>query len=294
MGKIKLFLDSGAFSAFTQGVEIDINDYIDFIKEYEEHLEVYANLDVIGDPGATFANQKIMEDAGLDPLPCFHYGEPISYLEYYIKNYDYISLGGMVPISTKDLRVWLDEIFSKYICDKDGMPLVKVHGFGLTSHPLMIRYPWYSVDSTSWVVTGRMGAVYVPMQRAGKWDYLQPPWKVDVSFRSPTKDQAGKHITTFSPMERNIIEKYLREKGYVLGNSKFRTVDADYILGEDEIFISKEIDGKRELEILRTRGIANDYKQRDEMNIIYYLDLQEALPKWPWAFKSAVNKGLGL
>ncbi len=294
MGKIKLFLDSGAYSALTQGVKIDIQEYIDFIKKYKDHLEAYANLDVIGDAEASYKNQKIMEEAGLTPIPCFHYGEPIGYLKEYIENYDYISLGGMVPISTGDLRVWLDELFSKYICDEKGMPRVKVHGFGLTSHPLLIQYPWYSVDSTSWVVTGRMGAVMVPIRRNGQWDYLQPPWKVDVSFRSPTKDQVGKHITTFSPMEKSVIEKYFREKGYVLGNSKFRTVDADYELDEDEIFISKAVDGKREMEILRTRGLGNDYKLRDELNIIYYLDLQNALPEWPWAFKSRTDRGLGI
>ena len=34
--KISLFLDSGAFSAFTKGVEINIYDYIDFIKRHKK------------------------------------------------------------------------------------------------------------------------------------------------------------------------------------------------------------------------------------------------------------------
>ena len=36
--KVELFLDSGAYSAWSQGSPIDINNYIDFIKE---------NIDVI-------------------------------------------------------------------------------------------------------------------------------------------------------------------------------------------------------------------------------------------------------
>ena len=75
MNKVDLFLDSGAFSAMTQGVKIDIYEYIDFIKEHEDVLEVYANLDVIGSAEGTWKNQMIMEEAGLKPLPVFHYGE---------------------------------------------------------------------------------------------------------------------------------------------------------------------------------------------------------------------------
>ena len=48
--KVELFLDSGAFSAFTQKVTIDIQEYIAFIKEHEDIIDVYANLDVIGMP----------------------------------------------------------------------------------------------------------------------------------------------------------------------------------------------------------------------------------------------------
>ena len=96
----------------------------------------------------TLKNQKIMKEAGLRPLPVFHIGEPFEYLEYYIKRYDYISLGGMVGVPKNTLILWLDECFGKHICDEKGMPKVKIHGFGLTSFSLMFRYPWYSCDST--------------------------------------------------------------------------------------------------------------------------------------------------
>lgn len=290
-----LFLDSGAFSAFSQGVEINIKDYIAFIKEHEPFLEVYANLDVIGDPKATLDNQHIMEKAGLKPLPCFHYGEPISYLEHYIKNYDYVALGGMVPISTGDLLVWLDDLYHKYICGADGLPKVKIHGFGLTSFKLMKRYPWYSVDSTSWVMTGRMGGVYVPRHRGGKWIYSEDGWKVDVSSRSPTKkDVGGTHITTFSPAERKIIESYFKFKGYTLGSSSFRMVKESYELKDNERWCGKAVNGQREVETIVEAGLSNDYMLRDELNVIYFLDLEKSMPAWPWAFKLCnTKKGFG-
>jgi hypothetical protein len=286
MNKINLFLDSGAFSAFTKNITIDIQEYIAFIKENQDVIEVYANLDVIGDPAGTLENQNIMEAAALNPLPCFHYGEDIQYLKYYLSKYDYLALGGMVPISTADLIPWLDTLFSEHICGADGLPKVKIHGFGLTSLKLMLRYPWYSVDSTSWVMTGRMGSVLVPK----RGDYLTDPWKVAVSDRSPSKGEAGKHFKTFSPMEQEIIIQYLDSKGYKIGSSEFRFENKNYkpIAGERWHGPARG-DGSREVELVTEPGLSNDYMQRDELNIIYFLDLEAALPAWPWAFKLKTN-----
>src|SRR5262245_30767441 len=44
---IRLFLDSGAYSAWKKGETIDVRDYIKFVREAEPCLTVYANLDVI-------------------------------------------------------------------------------------------------------------------------------------------------------------------------------------------------------------------------------------------------------
>ena len=284
--KVDLFLDSGAFSAFTQKVEINIFDYIDFIKQHEDCFTVYANLDVIGSPEGTWRNQKIMERAGLSPLPCFHYGEDPTWLEKYLSHgYEYLALGGMVPISTPDLTVWLDRIFSKYLCQSDGLPKLKIHGFGLTSLSLMLRYPWYSVDSTSWVMTGRMGSVYIPKFKNGAHQYLQEAWKVCVSTRSPSKGEAGKHIDTFPPRIQQIMMDYLKYKGYELGKSKFKTESENYELKENEKWWGKALNGKREVEILLENGLCNDYRLRDEINIHYFLDLEKAMPIWPWAFR---------
>ncbi len=300
---IDLFLDSGAFSAFTQGVEIDIDEYIKFIKQHEDYLETYAVLDVIGDPIATYKNQKYMEKKGVMPLPCFHYGEDPKWLKKYLdEGHEYIALGGMVPISTGDLRVWLDAIFSKYLCDDSGKAIVKVHGFGLTSLPLMVRYPWYSVDSTSWVVASRMGYVYIPRIRDGEYQYGQDAWKVAVSAKSPSKADAGAHIDTFPPKQKAIILEYLKDKGYPLGKSEFKYESHDYELAENEKWSeSKKAtkdNPKRKVEILHEVGLCNSYNMRDELNIIYFIDLGKALPDWPDGRFTAGSKkrsaGLGL
>jgi len=291
--KIDIFLDSGAFSAFTQNVQIDIEEYIAFIKEHQSNLEVYANLDVIGSPKGTWMNQKIMERAGLNPLPCFHYGEDLKWLHRYLNTgYEYIALGGMVPISTRDLIKWLDTLFAEHLTDSNGFPIIKVHGFGLTSLTLMLRYPWFSVDSTSWVMTGRMGSIYVPKRTKGQWSYHEEAVKIAVSTRSPSKKDANQHISTLSPKRRQVILDYLDEKGYALGSSRFRKESEKYELKENERWDGKAVNGKRGVEEVIEPGISNDYKLRDEMNIIYFLDLEKSFPPYPRQFQ--VKKRVGL
>ena len=62
--QVKVFLDSGAFSAFTKGVEVDLPGYCDYIHRNMDIIEVVDGalcasvLDGIGDPKATYENQK--------------------------------------------------------------------------------------------------------------------------------------------------------------------------------------------------------------------------------------------
>jgi len=294
---IKLFLDSGAFSVKSKGVSVDVYDYINFVRNHRDAIHIYANLDVIGDAKATLQNQKIMEASGLHPLPVFHLGENKKYLMYYIDRYDYIALGGLVGKASQ-LVYWLDDLFSRYLCHADGIPRVKVHGFGLTSLRLMLRYPWYSVDSTSWVITSRMGVIYVPRFKGGNWVYNENSWKISVSAKSPLKRQAGKHFTTLSPTEQRIILNYIHSKGYKMGKSKFVKVSRDYKPKDNERWAEKKTAGghKRLLEIIEEPGLCNSYQLRDQINAIYFLDLEKSMPEWPWPFKirAARTTGLGL
>lgn len=206
---VKVFLDSGAFSAFTKGVDVDIRGYCDYIKR---NLDIIENvdgalcasvLDGIGDPLKTWQNQMAMEQMGVRPLPCFHYGEDERYLEWYIENYDYITLGGMVPISTPQLFHWLDRIWDKYLTDGSGRPRLKVHGFGLTTQALMERYPWFSVDSSSWVQIAANGNILVPGLGV-----------MPVSTNSPSAKQHNRHLNTIPDLQREGLVKRITEQGF--------------------------------------------------------------------------------
>lgn len=205
----KVFLDSGAFSAFTKGVDVNIDNYCRYIHQNMDIIEVVDGalcasvLDGIGDPFKTYENQKIMERLGVKPLPCFHYGEPEEYLDYYVENYSYITLGGMVPISTPQLRLWLDRIWERHLTDDHGKPKLKVHGFGLTVLDLMQRYPWYSVDSSSWVQIALNGNILIPGYGT-----------LAISSTSPQRKTLNQHYDTLPEPQRQAVKNILLEQGF--------------------------------------------------------------------------------
>jgi hypothetical protein len=206
----KVFLDSGAFSAFTMGVQVDIEAYCRYIQENIDIIETIDGnvcasvLDSIGSAQGTYDNQMRMEQLGVTPLPCFHYGEDERWLEWYVANYEHMTIGGMVPISTPQLKIWLDRIWDKYLTDGAGRPKIKVHGFGLTTIPLMRRYPWYSVDSSSWVQIAANGGILFE----GNWKALS------VSSNSPSRKTHNQHFNTIAPIQQQAILEHFDQSGY--------------------------------------------------------------------------------
>lgn len=188
---IKVFLDSGAYAAWTRGTSIDLKKYIAFIKHHKKKLWRYVCLDVMpGSPGKrsaddcnkaaklSYRNQQIMKDAGLLPIPVFHQGEAFSWLDKYIADNEYIiGLSTNKGASIHTQRAWLDEVFSA-ICDSKGRPLIRTHAFGSTSPPTLLRYPFTTADSSTWLVSTGNGTIPVPHYRDGKPDFSRPPIKI--------------------------------------------------------------------------------------------------------------------
>lgn len=209
--QINLWLDSGAFSCWMKGETITVEEYIKYIKRYKEYIANYVVLDVIpGIPSraptaeesdigarATYSNYCKMRDAGLDPIPVYHQGEDWKWLEKYLvdEEVDYIgvSCDKQLDASTRRLRLqWLDRIFTR-VTNEEGEPLVKIHGFAITSIPLMYRYPFYSCDSTTWSLIGSYGFILCPVYVAGIPDYSREPEMVHISDRTSLNRVTAKH-----------------------------------------------------------------------------------------------------
>jgi hypothetical protein len=200
---IKVFLDSGAFSAFSQGVTIDIDRYCDYIKTNRDIIDFASVLDSIGCHKGTWHNQAAIERNGVSVLPCFHYGEPMEVGQYYVDNYKHFTLGGLVPVSTPQMKIWLDRVWHTLFTNPDGTPKARIHGFGVTSLPMMMRYPWDSVDSSTWVQWAANGMILLP--RSGK--------QIDISSQSSRKKIANQHIDSLPQLQRQALEDEIALEG---------------------------------------------------------------------------------
>lgn len=151
-----VLLDSGAYSADQQNTEVNIDEYMDYIRKSD--VRYYFNLDVIGNDDASWDNQRIMESNGLHPLPVYHIEDNPKYLEKCISDYKYFALGGMAGGVHENTRQrFLDTCFD-LICDTpDRLPKCKVHGLGLASPILVGRYPWYCMTEENHTVLTKDG-----------------------------------------------------------------------------------------------------------------------------------------
>jgi hypothetical protein len=199
--RMRFFADSGAHSARTLGIHLDLDSYAAWIKKWAPWFTIYANLDVIGAAQATWDNQQRLEqDHGLHPMPVFHTGETWDVLERYLEaGYTYIALGKLLGNSKNDLRPWLAKCFRL----AEGRAVF--HGFGLTVFSMLKEFPFYSVDSSTWGSGVRFG--YLSLFHAGRWTKISLRNRADVLANRQLLDRYSIPITALSAkgFDRNVV-----------------------------------------------------------------------------------------
>lgn len=175
-----IFVDSGAFSAHTRNAEIDIDAYIEYVNERDENVIIFAELDKIPGvyrkpktrqelmeaPEISWKNYLYMRKKLKSPdkcLPVFHQGEDFKHLVRMLEYED--ELGripyiGVSPANDQPLKAkeaWCTKAFD--IIHESSNPNIKTHAFGLTALDVLERVPFFSADSTRWVLTAALGAI---------------------------------------------------------------------------------------------------------------------------------------
>ena len=239
--------------------------YIRFIKKNRRHITFYINLDIINNAQGSYDSLKYLESKGLSPLPVFHLGNDTKWLERYIKEgYDFICIGGITPNPWKAVKPALDKIWSEILTDRTGMPIVKVHGLAATSYRLMTAYPWWSVDSSSWLKLAIYGNIAVPPRKNGKYRMDVAPYSAPVSIhRTKTKIDKEDVLPTIKRKNRLLSREVLEW------------------LNEIEVPVGTVNEMGDEVEW----GVTSNWEARSLANLRYFKRLADSMPKWPWPFK---------
>ena len=190
--KGKLLIDSGAHSAHTKGIKLDLEEYIGFVNDHIEKTTLYVQVDKIPGvylmpktakdfleaPELSWENYLYMREKSKDPsklVPVFHQGEDLKWLEnmcnYTFSDGSHIPYIGLSPRGDVSLKAKYDfsaECFSVIQSSKN--PTVKTHAFGATSLEMLERLPYTSADSTTWVLVSAYGQVWMPGAIIGEFD----------------------------------------------------------------------------------------------------------------------------
>ena len=146
-----VMLDSGAYSAFSRGAVVTLDEYTACLRDYAPHVDVYVTLDVCDNAEQTARNQTALEDRGFAPMPVYHFGEPAEWLAR-LSGYDYIGLGNSILSSQRPqglFESWVERATTEN-------PATRFHGFAVgTLKPRLMRL--HSADSTTWTAAARYG-----------------------------------------------------------------------------------------------------------------------------------------
>jgi hypothetical protein len=167
----EVVLDSGAYSVATGRAKVDLYEYADFCHQIKGRVGWYANLDVIGDYKASESNLRKLEALRLRPLPVFHSGEPWELLRDLQREFPLVGLGFELGVKAAEKWAWLDYIF--HPPEESGLnPLHKFHGFKMTARKILARFPFHSVDSSTWMLGAANGWVPTDTGQSNQFHYL--------------------------------------------------------------------------------------------------------------------------
>jgi hypothetical protein len=180
----KLLVDSGAHSAHTKGIQLDLEEYIGFSNEHMDKITLYVQVDKIPGvylmpktpkdfteaPELSWENYLYMREKSKDPdklIPVFHMGEDMKWLrnmcDYRFSDGSHIPYIGLSPRGDVSLQAKYDfsaECFG--VIQSSTNPKVKTHAFGATSLEMLEKLPYTSADSTTWVLVSAYGQVWMP------------------------------------------------------------------------------------------------------------------------------------
>ena len=220
--EFEIMLDSGAFTAWTKGEEVKLNE---LRRVYGALLEKYGhlgrkfwliNLDKIpGSPGRDPSAREIdecikvsdenyhllVEEFGDIVLPVFHQGESIEERLPVVEAMgEYINVSPRNDVGERMRVRWAKEVH------RHLKPSTKTHGLAATGLPMMQDVPWHSVDSASWIMVASYGHIWWPRTMT----------LVSVSEDSPNRFLADKHYVSLSDIERQQFHAHAERFGLTL------------------------------------------------------------------------------
>lgn len=217
--KHELMFDSGAFTAWSMGREVELDHllsvYDTMLEKYEPKAEAVwlISLDKIpGSKGRTASPDEIeaairvsdenftilQKRYGDRVLPVFHQNESTRRLHEVAAMAPYICVSPRNDLHESSRRKWSAEVHSLLVPGK------RTHGLAATGYAMMSKVPWWSVDSATWVLLAANGHVlYGPTLRV-----------LHISDQSGYLKDADQHYRNIPLSEQMAFKEMVDSRGF--------------------------------------------------------------------------------
>lgn len=187
----RMMLDSGAFTAWSQGRDMNVHEYLKYIQTSGHKWDEVVGLDKVGDPEFTLRNWHILNDAGVASLPVHHIGEDFDYLKKMVK---LVGPGGRVGLSCRFGEPLAQSQWYYKKCFAMAWP-ASYHSFGWAAERVLLGAPFGSADASSFLVSS---------VRYGNWRAFG-----QMSVRGPDSYVGGKAEVRFATaLERKVRSRW--------------------------------------------------------------------------------------
>ena len=216
----ELMYDSGAFTAWSRGKEVVLDDliavYSEMLEKYEQGADAVwlISLDKIpGSRGRTASPSEIdgacaesdrnfevlKKRFGERVLPVFHQNESTERLHSVAAMSDYICVSPRNDLHEASRRKWATEVHAK-------IPGKKTHGLAATGYEMMSKVPWTSVDSATWALAGANGNIFRDTRLRS----------LPISSESSATKTGDQHYSTLPVKQQDAIKARVEALGFTV------------------------------------------------------------------------------
>jgi hypothetical protein len=300
--EVKIMIDSGAHTFFQKFDEYKAKDdkfwddyltkYTNWVRENKQYIFACANLDIDAIVGIDKVDEwndkyfKPLEAEGVQVCYIWHADRGNTGWEDYCKKHSYIGLTMENDTLTVQQLMRLINVAKKYN--------TRVHGMALTRMEILVRVPFFSVDSTTWLVGQQYGELNwfdgrkmrrlskIEWQRQYKTKLLKEPFNADweklmtgMGGKGDTYELLRLNVIAYRLAEEH-VRKRLRAKMYWLpdvnkGEEKeveLRKLD-DIQLPDKDWYSDDEQEGWEGY--LEQFGISPDnFSKEEAVNLLYF------------------------
>jgi hypothetical protein len=217
---VPLLIDSGAFTAYTVGKPIALDEYTRFVKLVEPLTYGCIQLDVVRNAAATLDNLRRMVDAGTRPMPVLTSDMDEAEFSRLVDVNPKVCIAGGVSEDPTFYSARIER------CWRAAAGMCAIHGLGYTRGVAPLRDRVASIDSSTWGVGSRYGMLAVFRRHEGcvqtafrakvyarRWSDVAPDvrdllTRAGVAFTADLDDEIGGEMGLLTALNVNNFLDY--------------------------------------------------------------------------------------